>query len=134
MKPCKCKDVNYRDQARKQAPIDFVVLDSMKVWVEEHAPGVNIDEETDAFMDCDNFPRAHKNWTGTWRNWMRREQKAINKIQSNRDFYAGKLEKPKTVEQTRARIDQIAEDCGLPPGTNIEKVLAANLRRIERLN
>ncbi len=127
------KDCNYRDQARKRAPIDFMVTEQMKVWADSKAPGVDIDTETDAFMDCDNFPRAHKDWTATWRNWMRGEQKRINQRQSNRDFYAGKIQVPTTVVQTRERIDQIASDCGLPPGTDKAIVMAANKRRILNL-
>lgn len=119
-------------KAGKQCPIDFLITDAMRIWAEAKVPGVDIDEETEMFCDHE-FAHSHKDWTATWRNWMRREQKTINKIQSSRDFYAGKLERPKTVEQTRARIDQIASDCGLPPGTDTERVLAANQRRIERL-
>ena len=120
-------------KAGKQCPIDFLITEDMRIWAEAKVPGVDIDDETEMFCDHE-FAHSHKNWVATWRNWMRREQKTINKTQSNRDFYAGKLEKPKTIEQTRARIDQIAEDCGLPPGTDTERVLAANQRRIERLN
>lgn len=127
------KDCNYTKQPRKRAPIDFQVYEEMKIWAAEKVPGVNIEEETDAFMDCDNFPRGHKDWTGTWRNWMRREQKRINRQQSNRDFYAGKIQKPVTTEQTRKEINDLAEICGLPIGTDSETVLAANQKRIERL-
>lgn len=133
MKQSRRKDCNYRDQLRKRAPIDFEVIESMKVWAEEKAPGVDINTETETFMDCDNFPRGHMDWTGTWRNWMRREQKRINQHQSNRDFYAGKIQAPVTIEQTRKRIDQIAKDCGLPPGTAESVVMAANKRRVRNL-
>ncbi len=130
MKQSSRKDCNYRSQPRKRAPIDFQVMESMKVWAEEKAPGVDIETETEAFMDCDNFPRAHMDWTATWRNWFRREQKRINQQQSNRDFYAGKIQQPVTIEQSRKRTDQIADDCGLPPGTDAKIVMAANKRRL----
>lgn len=133
MKQSSRKDCNYRSQPRKRAPIDFQVTESMKVWAEEKAPGVNIETETDAFMDCDNFPRAHMDWTATWRNWMRREQKRINRQQSNRDFYAGKIQKPVTPEQRRKMIDQIAKDCCLPAGMDEKTVMAFNKRRIAGL-
>lgn len=133
MKQSSRKDCNYRSQPRKRAPIDFKVIESMQVWAEEKAPGVDIESETDAFMDCDNFPRAHMDWTATWRNWFRREQKLINQRQSNRDFYAGKIQAPITVVQTRERIDQIASDCGLPSGMKESIVMAANKRRILNL-
>lgn len=128
----RARDENYTNRPHKEPPIDFAVNEKMRAWAAEKVPGVDIDEETDSFCDCE-FPTPHKNWTATWRNWMRREQKAINKQQSNRDFYAGKLQKPVTQEQSRKEIDSIAELVGMPAGTDSEIVLAANQKRIERL-
>ena len=119
-------------KAGKQCPIDFLITDAMRIWAEAKVPGVDIDDETEMFCDHE-FAHSHKNWPATWRNWMRREQKAINKIQSNRDFYAGKIQKPVTQEQSMKEINDLAEICGLPTGTDSETVLAANQRRIERL-
>ncbi len=119
-------------KSSKRCPIDFLITEDMRTWAETKAPGVDIDEETEMFCDHE-FRKGHKDWTATWRNWMRREQKQINKQQSNRDFYAGKIQKPVTIEQTRQRIDIIAEGCGLPPGLPEKDVMAANQKRIERL-
>ena len=133
MKPIKrARDENYTNKPHKEPPIDFNVNERMKIWAAEKVPGVDIEWHTEKMMNC-RFRVGRKDWTAVWRNWMMTEQEKINIRQSNRDFYAGKLEKPKTIEQTRARIDQIAEDCGLPPGTDTERVLAANKRRIEGL-
>jgi len=58
----------------KRCPIDFLITEDMRIWAETKVPGVDIDEETEMFVDHE-FAHSHKDWPATWRNWMRREQK-----------------------------------------------------------
>ena len=119
-------------KSTKRCPIDFEVTEQMRIWAEEKVPGVDIDYQMEKFHDC-TFKVAKKDWPATFRNWMRGEQEKIDVRMNNRDFYAGKIQKPVTIEQTRKRIDIIAEGCGLPPGLPEKDVMAANQRRIDGL-
>ena len=119
-------------KAGKQCPIDFLITEDMRIWAEAKVPGVDIDDETEMFCDHE-FAHSHKNWVATWRNWMRREQKTINKTQSNRDFYAGKIQKPVTQEQSMKEIESLREMMELPLTMSAEDVLACNEIRKDRL-
>ena len=124
-------------KATKRCPEDFVITEEMRRWAAVKTPGVDIDEETEMFCDHE-FRNGHKDWLATWRNWMRREQKQINRQQSNRAFYAGQIERPKTVEQNKKEITYLAEINGVQQGAASwdvfrENVLAANQERIARL-
>lgn len=63
-------------------PDDFTVTDAMKAWARENTPLVG-QSETDAFIDywrAESGAKATKlDWVGTWRNWMRREQKTAER-------------------------------------------------------
>jgi hypothetical protein len=60
----------------KRCPKDFALTQEMRDWAKKETPGVPIDSETAAFRDYE-FRNAHSDWLGTWRNWMRNEQKKI---------------------------------------------------------
>lgn len=57
-------------------PEDFAITDAMRAWGTDHAPGVDLDYETDKFRDywqAQSGQRGTKrDWPGTWRNWIRR--------------------------------------------------------------
>jgi hypothetical protein len=60
----------------------------MRSWAQEHVPGVNVERETEQFLD---YHRAKgtvfKDWTAAWRKWMRnaatfQEQRATSRVSS----------------------------------------------------
>lgn len=55
---------------------DFTITDKMRAWADKKVPRVDIDEETEKFVD---YWLAHgrkmASWEATWRNWMRRAPK-----------------------------------------------------------
>lgn len=62
-------------------PDDFTVTPEMRAWAANKTPGVDIDFETEQFVD---FWRAKSgkdatkvDWVGTWRNWMRNAFKRL---------------------------------------------------------
>jgi hypothetical protein len=52
---------------------DFSITPDMRLWADVKAPLVDIDAETEKFVDywLANGRRM-ADWTATWRNWMRR--------------------------------------------------------------
>jgi hypothetical protein len=60
----------------------FDVTPEMRAWAADKAPAVDIDAETEKFVDywtSESGARARKvDWTGTWRNWMRRAGEGRN--------------------------------------------------------
>lgn len=60
----------------KRCPPDFEITAELRAWAKEKAPDVDIGEETDALKDYE-FHAARSDWNGVWRNWMRKEQKAV---------------------------------------------------------
>lgn len=48
----------------------------MREWAAANAPLVNIDTATAAFRDH-TFKTAMTDWTGAWRNWLRRDQQYL---------------------------------------------------------
>jgi hypothetical protein len=57
-------------------PDDFTVTPDMITWARKNTPGVNVENETERFIDhwrADDTPRARKrDWVAAWRTWMRR--------------------------------------------------------------
>jgi hypothetical protein len=54
-----------------QAPTDFEITDAMRAWAREKAPGVNLDTETERFLNHSRAKgSAWKDWNAAWRNWM----------------------------------------------------------------
>lgn len=60
-------------RATRKCPSDFVVTEPMKGWAKQHAPLVNVESSTAAFLDH-TFKTAITDWVGAWRNWIRRDQ------------------------------------------------------------
>ncbi len=63
-------------EARKrasQAPDDFTITDPMRQWATEKAAGVDLDRETERFLDHHRAKGStFKDWTAAWRTWMSR--------------------------------------------------------------
>lgn len=58
-------------RATRKCPDAFEVTEDLIAWAALEAPGVNLDRETSKFRDH-TFKTAHSDWTGAWRNWIRR--------------------------------------------------------------
>jgi hypothetical protein len=82
-------------------------------WALEHAPAVAIKPETENWQD---YHRAKgdtaKDWTASWRTWMRRAQKDAERRPGSRLAVAGPQSRPSTtdakVAQTLALAEQFA--------------------------
>ncbi len=55
----------------KKCPATFEVTPELRAWADQHAPGVDVDRETETLRDH-TFATARVDWVGTWRNWMRK--------------------------------------------------------------
>jgi hypothetical protein len=64
------KDAPLRGAATRKCPPGFVVTPEMREWCATDVPGVDVDRETQRFMDH-TFKTARSDWPGTWRNWLR---------------------------------------------------------------
>lgn len=66
---------------------EFEVTEKMREWAREKVPGVDIESETEKFVD---YWLAHgkrmADWTATWRNWMRRAPQ-FNRQEAAEDPY-----------------------------------------------
>jgi hypothetical protein len=58
-------------RAARKCPASFVLTPEMREWVEREFPMVNAEAETEKFRDH-TFKTAISDWTGAWRNWMRK--------------------------------------------------------------
>lgn len=63
--------VERAKRAARKCPESFVVTLPMSGWAEKEAPGVDVERETAKFRDY-TFKNAITDWSGAWRNWMRR--------------------------------------------------------------
>lgn len=65
--------------ARKRAssiPPAFAPDEAMRAWAATKTPTLDVDAETEVFVDYwQGRGKAMKDWTATWRNWMRRTAK-----------------------------------------------------------
>lgn len=68
-----------REKRGTRIPTNFTVSEEMRAWAAEKVPMVNVDEQTERFID---FWRAKsgaaavkQDWVATWRNWMRNAKK-----------------------------------------------------------
>lgn len=60
---------------KHQLPVAFVTTTQMLAWAGETVPDVNLERETERFMDHFRGTGESKaDWGATWRNWMRRAQ------------------------------------------------------------
>ena len=53
---------------------DFHITDKLRSWADEKVPQVDIDAETEKFVDYWlSTGKLKANWDATWRMWMRRD-------------------------------------------------------------
>ena len=55
----------------RKCPPGFEVTLELVQWAQANAPGVDVQLETAKFLDH-TFATARSDWTGTWRNWIRK--------------------------------------------------------------
>lgn len=60
-----------RYRASKRCPPTFVVTEQLRAWAAEKFPNVDVDAQTEAFMDHE-FRTAKRDWEAAWRGWIRR--------------------------------------------------------------
>lgn len=69
---------NARARSKTTIPKGFTVTDGMRAWAAEKAPAVNVERETESFVDYwsegNGKGKQHASWEATWRTWMRRAQ------------------------------------------------------------
>lgn len=60
-------------RAKKVAlPVDFTVSDDMRAWAADNAPTVDVDAQTQRFVDHWTSKGERRiDWVATWRNWIR---------------------------------------------------------------
>jgi hypothetical protein len=58
-------------RATRKCPPSFSLTPELQEWVEREFPMVNAESETEKFRDY-TFRTAIRDWTGAWRNWMRK--------------------------------------------------------------
>lgn len=63
-----------RTRTRATPPPDrFPVTEDLRAWAAEHAPGVDLYNETQKFIDHHKARGSlFKDWTAAWRNWIRK--------------------------------------------------------------
>lgn len=69
-------DVDKTPKKKTSAPNDFVITDAMRAWAKERVPNVDIDFETEQFLDS-HAAKGNKflDWTRAWHTWMRNARK-----------------------------------------------------------
>lgn len=73
--PAKKPAAKPRAKPKKPLPLPFLVTEDMLAWAKEKTPAVNIDRETEGFIDYwKGTGEAKADWPATWRNRMRRMQ------------------------------------------------------------
>ena len=66
---------SQRSKPKRALPVPFVQTPEMLAWAVEKAPAVNLDRETERFIDYWTGQGSTKaDWPATWRNWMLRAQ------------------------------------------------------------
>lgn len=62
--------------AARRIPDDFTTTDAMREWAITKAPLVDLDDETENFVDYwRSTGKTKADWDATWKFWMRRTQK-----------------------------------------------------------
>jgi len=73
--PSKPASKSQRSKPKRALPVPFVQTPEMLAWAAEKAPAVNLDRETERFIDYWTGQGSTKaDWPATWRNWIRRAQ------------------------------------------------------------
>ncbi|QVJ03032.1 hypothetical protein KGD82_13440 [Nocardiopsis eucommiae] len=67
------------------APENFVITDAMRAWAKERVPNVDIDFETEQFLDT-HAAKGNKflDWNRAWHTWMRNSRKFSEERQQGR--------------------------------------------------
>ncbi|MBG0839002.1 hypothetical protein [Ectopseudomonas toyotomiensis] len=74
-KPAKAKPEGARAKPKRPLPLPFLITDDMLAWAKEKTPAVNVDRETEGFIDYwKGTGESKADWPATWRNRMRRMQ------------------------------------------------------------
>lgn len=69
--PNKTKESTGRATRATPAPDVFPVSDEMRQWATANAPGVDVDLQTQRFLDRNRAEgKAYKDWPAAWRNWI----------------------------------------------------------------
>lgn len=69
------KPKTQRAKPKRALPLPFLMTEVMLAWAADSAPLVNLDRETERFIDYWTAEGKSKaDWDATWRNWMRRAQ------------------------------------------------------------
>lgn len=69
--PLPPKGGGKRTKAKTTIPDDFAITDEMRAWADEKAPGVDIDVETERFLDRNRREGStYADWPAAWRYWM----------------------------------------------------------------
>lgn len=71
-KPTGLDDGARKPRPARKCPPEFEVTPQMREWAAANAGLANLDAATDAFRDH-TFKNAISDWSGAWRNWMRRD-------------------------------------------------------------
>jgi hypothetical protein len=87
--PKKRKPRTTQASRASSVPEIFPLTEAMRAWAQAHMPGVNVERETEQFLD---YHRAKgsvfKDWIAAWRTWMRKavsfqEQRATSRAWSS---------------------------------------------------
>lgn len=74
-KPAAAAAKSQRAKPKRALPVPFLMSAEMLAWAADSVPGVNLDRETERFIDYWTAEGKSKaDWDATWRNWMRRAQ------------------------------------------------------------
>ena len=69
-----------RAKPKRALPLPFLMSAEMLAWAADSVPGVNLDRETERFIDYWTAEGKSKaDWDATWRNWMRRAQDNVER-------------------------------------------------------
>lgn len=64
-----------RAKPKRALPLPFLMTGAMLAWAADSVPLVNLDRETERFIDYwTGEGKSKADWDATWRNWMRRAQ------------------------------------------------------------
>lgn len=96
--------VGVQGVARKRAtriPEPFMVTSEMWAWAAEHTPDVDAHRSTERFVDYwrgkSGKDATKRDWTATWRNWLRSDQERAEKAPVRRES---------AQDRARARTEQ----------------------------
>jgi hypothetical protein len=104
-------------RATRKCPETFALTPEMLDWVERELPMVNAASETEKFRDY-TFRTAIKDWTGAWRNWMRKAAEfSANKRPINGT-------EPAWAREKRERMAQLAPGVAAKPAAEVFDVTA----------